>query len=164
LARSRSRDAAADGARLRESIPAGDERDHRRFAGGWLPLYRRRMRPQTVVFVEPPYVCWDRRMDRVRDGRSTIERDEFLAATLSVWEIPPESARRVGHPAPFPVALPRRFIELYTFDGDLVLDPFMGSGSTAVAAVEGGRHYVGYDTDPAYVALAEERVRAASAG
>jgi len=72
LARSRSRDAAADGARLRESIPAGDERDHRRFAGGWLPLYRRRMRPQTVVFVEPPYVCWDRRMDRVREGEEDI--------------------------------------------------------------------------------------------
>lgn len=110
-------------------------------------------------------LCYSKgRMDRVREGRSTIERDEFLAATLSVWEIPPESARRVGHPAPFPVALPRRFIELYTFEGDLVLDPFMGSGSTAVAAVEGSRHYVGYDTDPAYVALAEERVRAATFG
>ena len=98
------------------------------------------------------------RMDRVRKGTPTIDRDEFLAATLSVWEIPPESARRVGHPAPFPVALPKRFIELYTWDDDLVLDPFMGSGSTAVAAVETGRHYVGYDTDPEYVALAEKRV------
>ena len=98
------------------------------------------------------------RMDRVRKGTPTIDRDEFLAATLSVWDIPPESARRVGHPAPFPVALPRRFIELYTWADDLVLDPFMGSGSTAVAAVEGRRHYVGYDTDPEYVALAERRV------
>ena len=98
------------------------------------------------------------RMDRVRKGTATIERDEFLAATLSVWDIPPESARRVGHPAPFPVALPKRFIELYTWADDLVLDPFMGSGSTAVAAVETGRHYVGYDTDPEYVALAEKRV------
>ena len=110
-------------------------------------------------------LCFSKgRMDRVRQGRSTIDRDEFLAATLSVWEIPPESARRVGHPAPFPVALPRRFIELYTFEGDLVLDPFMGSGSTAVAAVESGRHYVGYDTDPGYVALAEERIRASQPG
>jgi len=104
-------------------------------------------------------LCFSKgRMDRVRRGRSTVGRDEFLAATLSVWDIPAESARRVGHPAPFPVALPRRFIELYTFEGDLVLDPFMGSGSNAVAAVEAGRRYVGYETDPAYVALAEGRL------
>jgi len=104
-------------------------------------------------------LCFSKgRMDRVRRGRSTIGRDEFLAATLSVWDIPAESARRVGHPAPFPVALPRRFIELYTFEGDVVLDPFMGSGTTAVAAAEAGRRYVGYETDPAYVALAEGRL------
>ena len=110
-------------------------------------------------------LCFSKgRMDRVREGRSTIDRDEFMAATLSIWEIPAESARRVGHPAPFPVALPRRFIELFTFEGDLVLDPFMGSGSTAVAAAESGRHYVGYELDPAYVALAERRVEAARAG
>jgi len=92
---------------------------------------------------------------------STITRDEFLAATLSVWEIPPESARRVAHPAPFPVALPRRFIELYTYLDDLVLDPFLGSGSTAVAAVETGRRYVGYDIDEAYLRKSSERVLAA---
>src|SRR5947199_2531933 len=102
-------------------------------------------------------------MDRGRQGQSTIGQDEFMAATLSVWEIPAESARRAGHPAPFPVALPRRFIELFTFEDDLVLDPFMGSGSTAVAAVQAGRHYAGYDTDPAYVAIAEARVSEASA-
>jgi site-specific DNA-methyltransferase (adenine-specific) len=110
-------------------------------------------------------LCYSKgRMDRVREGRPTIDGDEFMAATLSVWDIPAESARRVGHPAPFPVALPKRFIELFTFEGDLVLDPFMGSGSTAVAAVTTGRHYAGYDTDPAYVAIAEERVSQASAG
>jgi site-specific DNA-methyltransferase (adenine-specific) len=86
-----------------------------------------------------------------------------MAATLSVWEIPTESAKRVGHPAPFPVALPRRFIELFTFEGDVVLDPFMGSGSTAIAAVETGRHYVGYDLDPDYIAIAQERLRTAAA-
>jgi modification methylase len=110
-------------------------------------------------------LCFSKgRMDRVREGRNTIDKDEFMAATLSVWEIPAESARRVGHPAPFPVALPRRFIELFTFEGDLVLDTFMGSGSTAVAAVQAGRHYVGYDTDPAYVAIAEARVAEAARG
>ena len=103
------------------------------------------------------------RMDRVRRGESTITKEEFLAATLSVWEIPAESARRIGHPAPFPVALPRRLLELYTFAGDVVLDPFCGSGATAVAAVETGRRFVGYDTNAAYVALARRRAREAKA-
>ena len=109
-------------------------------------------------------LCFSKgRMDRVRRGTSTIERDEFIEATLSVWHLPPESAKRVGHPAPFPVSLPRRFIELYTYDGDVVLDPFMGSGSTAVAAVEAGRRFIGYDLSRAYARLARQRVRQAKA-
>jgi len=78
-------------------------------------------------------------------------------------QLRPESARRVGHPAPFPVELPERFIRLYTYRHDVVLDPFLGSGSTAVAAVRNERHYVGYDTDPAYIALAQQRIEAAKA-
>ncbi|MDQ4057552.1 MAG: site-specific DNA-methyltransferase, partial [Actinomycetota bacterium] len=93
-------------------------------------------------------------------GYNTIDRDEFLEATLSVWDINPESARSVGHPAPFPVALPRRFIELYTYADDLVLDPFMGSGSTAIAALDAGRRYVGYETSAEYIELAERRIAA----
>jgi DNA modification methylase len=89
---------------------------------------------------------------------STISKEEFLASTLDVWEIRPERARRVQHPAPFPVELPERLIRLYTYVDDVVLDPFLGSGSTAVAAVKNGRHYVGYDTDPGYIAIAEARV------
>ena len=109
-------------------------------------------------------LCFSKgRMDRVRTGTATIERDEFLEATLSVWQLAPESARRVGHPAPFPVALPRRFIELYTFAGDVVLDPFMGSGSTAVAATESSRRFVGYEIDRSYARLARRRVRQAKA-
>jgi site-specific DNA-methyltransferase (adenine-specific) len=91
----------------------------------------------------------------------TIETGEFLDATIDVWELPAERATRVGHPAPFPVALPRRLIELYTYSGDLILDPFIGSGTTAVAAVETGRHYVGFDTEESYLALAESRIAAA---
>ncbi|HEX9530195.1 MAG TPA: site-specific DNA-methyltransferase [Acidimicrobiales bacterium] len=91
---------------------------------------------------------------------STITSDEFMEATLDVWNIAPESARRVNHPAPFPVELPQRLIELYTYRGDLVLDPFMGSGTTLVAAVRAGREHVGYDTDPAYVETASKRVGA----
>ncbi|MEZ5322089.1 MAG: site-specific DNA-methyltransferase [Microthrixaceae bacterium] len=89
---------------------------------------------------------------------ATISREEFMEATTDLWELAPESARRVGHPAPFPVELPQRVIELYTYEGDVVLDPFMGSGSTAVAAVRTDRHFVGYDTDPAYIDLAVARV------
>lgn len=98
---------------------------------------------------------------REREGfpsTATITRDEFLEATTDLWEIPPESATRVGHPAPFPVALPRRLIELYTYEGDLVLDPFVGSGTTAVAAVRTRRHYVGYDSDEGYIAQASRRI------
>ena len=94
---------------------------------------------------------------------STISREDFMAWTLDRWDIRPEFAKRVGHPAPFPVELPRRLIELYTYRSDVVLDPFMGAGSTAVAAVQTGRHYVGYDTEAEYVELAERRVAEARA-
>ena len=83
---------------------------------------------------------------------------------MSIWDILPESARRVGHPAPFPVELPRRLIELYTFAGDLVLDPFMGSGTTAVAAVESGRHFVGFDLSAEYLEIAERRIHEGRTG
>ena len=88
----------------------------------------------------------------------TAYRDEFMEATTDVWDIPPASATRVGHPAPFPVELPQRLIDLYTYRGDLVLDPFIGAGTTAVAAVRTGRHYVGFDTDADYIDLAEQRI------
>ena len=89
---------------------------------------------------------------------STTTSDEFMEATLDLWRTPPESARRVKHPAPFPVELPLRLIELYTYANDLVLDPFLGSGSTAVAAARGGRRYAGYDTEPSYIEIARARV------
>ncbi|HLI02228.1 MAG TPA: DNA methyltransferase, partial [Acidimicrobiales bacterium] len=93
-------------------------------------------------------------------SEATMYRDDFLEATLDVWDIPPERATRVGHPAPFPVDLPQRLIDLYTYRGDIVLDPFMGSGSTAVAALRTGRHFVGYDTDAGYVTACLERIKA----
>ncbi len=104
--------------------------------------------------------------ERVEAGlpsTATISRDEFMEATTDLWEIAPESATRVGHPAPFPVELPKRLIELYTYEGDVVLDPFIGSGSAAVAAVRTGRRYIGFDTDEDYVAAAERRIAAEQA-
>ncbi|MBI2620353.1 MAG: site-specific DNA-methyltransferase [Ignavibacteriales bacterium] len=92
-------------------------------------------------------------------GDSTISRDEFLELTRSIWSFPAESARRIKHPAPFPPELPRRLIQLYSFAGDVVLDPFAGSGTTCLAALQTGRHYVGYEKNPTYAALAEERIR-----
>ena len=95
------------------------------------------------------------------DKQNTITRDQFMEWTKSVWTMNPESARRVGHPAPFPLELPARLIQLYTFADDVVLDPFMGSGTTALAALQAGRRYVGYDTSAEYVTLAEVRLAAA---
>ncbi|HUQ63994.1 MAG TPA: DNA methyltransferase [Acidimicrobiales bacterium] len=94
---------------------------------------------------------------------NTLVTDDFTSLTLDLWSIPPESARRVGHPAPFPVELPEQLIRLYTYKDDLVLDPFMGSGSTLVAAARLGRRYAGYDLDPSYVELARRRVAEADA-
>ncbi len=96
---------------------------------------------------------------RREEKEDTISRDEFLELTKSVWTFPAESAQRIGHPAPFPVELPYRLIQLYTFKGDVVLDPFCGSGSTCLAAVQAGRRYVGYDVNREYVQLAEARLK-----
>ncbi len=79
-----------------------------------------------------------------------------------MWTFHAESAKKVGHPAPFPVELPYRLIQLYTFEGEVVLDPFMGSGQTAIAALKAQRHYVGYDINAEYVKLAEKRLQICS--
>jgi site-specific DNA-methyltransferase (adenine-specific) len=89
----------------------------------------------------------------------TITRDEFLEFTKSVWTFGTVSARKIGHPAPFPAELPYRLTQLYTFAGEVVLDPFMGSGQTAIGALQAGRDYIGYETNAEYVSLAQARIR-----
>ncbi len=89
----------------------------------------------------------------------TISREEFLEYTKSIWTFPAVSARKVGHPAPFPVELPLRLIQLYTYEGEVVLDPFMGSGQAAIAALQGERQYVGYEVEDRYCRLAERRIK-----
>jgi DNA modification methylase len=130
--------------------------------------YRSAANPVLRDITERVIVASKGRFDRARSPRrraaeglphrSTVLTDDFLALTLDVWSIPPESARRVGHPAPFPVELPEQLIRLYTYADDLVLDPFMGSGSALVAAARLGRRYIGYDLDPDYVEIARRRV------
>ncbi|HJP27420.1 MAG TPA: site-specific DNA-methyltransferase [Dehalococcoidia bacterium] len=112
-----------------------------------------------LVFQKPPFGR------KPLEGReATITRDDFLEFTKSVWEFAPQSAKQVGHPAPFPEELPRRAIDLYTFSGEVVLDPFMGTGSTALAAVRNSRHFVGYDVSSEYVELANQRLEAHASG
>lgn len=96
-------------------------------------------------------------------GVSDISAEEFMEATLSVWQIPPVSARKTGHPAPFPIELAERVIKLFSYAGDLVVDPFCGSGTTCVAARRLGRHFAGFDVSPEYCALAEKRLAQAGA-
>lgn len=95
----------------------------------------------------------------INKRKNTISKQEFLEFTKSIWTFPAEPAHKVGHPAPFPVELPYRLIQLYTYKNEVILDPFIGSGQTAIAAIKTGRHYVGYDIKEEYVQLAKRRIR-----
>jgi site-specific DNA-methyltransferase (adenine-specific) len=122
--------------------------------GSWMSAKSPRLRDlheYLLVFAKQAF-------SRPDKGQSDISREDFMDATLSVWNIAPESAKRIGHPAPFPVALARRVIQLYSYVDDVVLDPFAGSGTTCVAAASTGRHYVGYELSPDYCALARKRI------
>ncbi len=91
-------------------------------------------------------------------GETDLLPEEFVQYTKSIWDFPTVSAKKVGHPAPFPLELPSRLIKLYTYKGDLVLDPFMGSGTTCQAAELLGRRWIGVDVDPAYCELAAQQM------
>lgn len=122
--------------------------------GSWMSAKAPRLRDlheYLLVFAKEGY----KRPDR---GQSDVARDEFMESTLSIWEIAPESAKRVGHPAPFPLALAERVIRLYSYVDDVVLDPFNGSGTTCVAAAQTGRPYVGYEIAAEYCELAQKRL------
>jgi len=99
------------------------------------------------------------RHENMNGRKDTMARKDFLKSTKSVWKFQAVSAKSVGHPAPFPIALPYRLIRLYTYSGELVLDPFMGSGQTAIAALEAKRHYIGYEKSEKYVTLAKRRIK-----
>ena len=89
---------------------------------------------------------------------NTILKQNFIEWTKSIWTFNAESARRVGHPAPFPIELPFRLIQLFSFTNDIILDPFIGSGTTGIAALTSSRNFVGFDTCKEYIDLAEKRL------
>ena len=97
---------------------------------------------------------------KVDEKKDTIGRDEFLSWTKSIWSFPTVSAKKIGHPAPFPLELPHRLINLYSYEDDVVLDPFCGSGTTCLAALQNNRKYIGYDVEEEYVNLANSRILA----
>ncbi len=98
-------------------------------------------------------------MTKASKGESTIEKEEFMDSTLSIWNIPPARAKKIGHPAPYPTELVERFIKLYTYEEELVLDPFIGSGTTALGALNLNRKYIGYEINEEYVNLANKRIK-----
>jgi len=98
-------------------------------------------------------------MTKASKGSSTIEKEEFMDSTLSIWNIPPARAKKIGHPAPYPIELVERFIKLYTYEEELVLDPFIGSGTTAIGAINLNRNYIGYETNEEYVKLTNKRIK-----
>ena len=90
--------------------------------------------------------------------KDNITKEEFIEWTKSVWTMNTESAKRIGHPAPFPEELPNRLIKLFSFTNDIVIDPFMGSGTTAIAAIKNNRNFVGYEINEEYINLANNRI------
>ncbi len=93
-----------------------------------------------------------------KNRENTISKEQFMEWTKSIWAMNTESAKRIGHPAPFPVELPYRLIQLYSFKNDIIFDPFMGSGTTAIAALKSERKYIGYENNLEYIKLAENRI------
>ena len=114
-----------------------------------------------VVREEHEYILVFHKHDfkREKNGESTIQPLKFKDCAKSVWNIGAVQGTKIGHPAPFPVELPRRVIQFYSFTHDIVLDPFMGSGTTALAAKELGRNWLGYEVSQEYVNLANDRLR-----
>lgn len=100
----------------------------------------------------------ERTKEELNKKEDTITKEEFMEWTKSIWTMKAESARKIGHPAPFPEELPRRLIKLFSFTGDIVLDPFMGSGTTAISSLKEKRNFTGYEINENYIKLTNKRI------
>lgn len=122
--------------------------------GSWLSARA----PYVIAPVEVIVIFYKERWAKMKNGISDITRDEFIEWTNGVWTFPGESRKRVGHPAPFPVELPMRCIKLFSFVGDTVLDPFLGSGTTLIACAMLNRKCIGVEIDKNYCEIAKKRL------
>lgn len=123
--------------------------------GSWLSASA----PYVIAPVEVIVIFYKDRWKKISGSRkSDISKEEFVEWTNGVWNFMGESKKRVGHPAPFPVELPRRCIKLFSFVGDTVLDPFLGSGSTLIACVLTNRKGIGVEIDKNYCEIAKKRL------
>ena len=96
--------------------------------------------------------------NKAQDKKDTISKEDFIQWTKSIWTFPAVNAKRIGHPAPFPIELPHRLINLYSYEEDVILDPFCGSGTTCLAAIQNNRHYIAYDINEEYIDLSKKRI------
>ncbi len=122
--------------------------------GSWLSASA----PYVIAPVEMIVILYKNQWKKKVKGISDTTRDEFMEWTNGVWSFSGESKKRIGHPAPFPIQLPRRCIKLFSYVGDTILDPFLGSGSTLLACLQTGRKGIGIDIDEGYCKIAERRL------
>jgi len=122
--------------------------------GSWLSAKA----PYVIAPVETIVIFYKKRWSKINEGISDISAEEFVEWTKGVWNFPGESRRRVNHPAPFPLELPKRCIKLFSYVGDVVLDPFLGSGTTLVACALLKRKGIGVEIDKKYCEIAKKRI------
>lgn len=144
------------GFKYQSTIVWNEQNISRRTAwGSWLSASA----PYVIAPVEMIVVMYKNQWKRLKKGESSIERDEFIEWTNGVWTFPGESKKRIGHPAPFPIELPKRCIKLFSYKDDLILDPFVGSGTTLISAYQEGRKAIGVEIDENYVNLSIKRLQ-----
>lgn len=115
--------------------------------------------PFVTTPVEMIVVFYKKQWKKINKGESDITKEEFIAWTNGLWTFNGESKKRIGHPAPFPLELPRRCIKLFSYVNDTILDPFVGSGTTLLAARELHRNSIGIEIDKSYCELIQERLK-----